>query len=129
MPEGLDAVWIRGDGSGLKSEAPKLWSLAPRDLADVPFQRFRDGVEIYVLHEAPDGARAALLRYAPGAEVPPHRHQGYEYIHVLEGEQADERGSYAAGSFVVNEPGSSHRVVSRQGCVVLIIWQLPVVFM
>ena len=65
---------------------------------------------------------------APGAEVPAHRHEGHEYIYVLEGEQGDERGTYCAGSFVVNEPGAVHRVVSPTGCVVLIIWQRPVVF-
>ena len=66
---------------------------------------------------------------SPGAEVPPHRHEGYEYIYVLSGEQGDERGTYGAGSFVVNEPGMAHRVTSRDGCVVLIIWQRPVVFL
>ena len=105
-----------------------LWSLRPTDIQSLRFQDLRDGVEIHVLHEAPDGARAAILRYRPGAEVPPHRHEGYEYIYVLEGAQSDERGSYSAGSFVVNEPGHTHRVRSENGCVVLIIWQRPVVF-
>jgi anti-sigma factor ChrR (cupin superfamily) len=105
-----------------------LWSLRPTDIASLSFQELRPGVEIHVLHEAPDGARAAILRYAVGAEVPAHRHEGYEYIHVLEGEQSDERGTYRAGSFVVNEPGMTHRVFSKTGCVVLIIWQRPVVF-
>jgi len=105
-----------------------LWSLLPTDIQSLTFQDLRDGVEIHVLHEAPDGARVAILRYRPGAEVPPHRHEGYEYIYVLEGQQSDERGSYSAGSFVVNEPGLSHRVRSETGCVVLIIWQRPVVF-
>jgi anti-sigma factor ChrR (cupin superfamily) len=105
-----------------------LWSLTPGDIASLSFQELRHGVEIHVLHEAPDGARAAILRYAPGAEVPAHRHEGYEYIYVISGSQADERGSYGAGSFVVNEPGAAHRVVSQEGCVVLIIWLRPVVF-
>lgn len=105
-----------------------LWSLLPADVAALPFAALRDGVEIHVLHEAPDGARVAVLRYRPGAEVPAHRHEGYEYIYVLEGEQSDERGRYGAGSFVINEPGVSHRVQSKTGCVVLIFWQRPVVF-
>ena len=105
-----------------------LWSLRPNDIAKLRFQELRPGVEIHVLHEAADGARVAILRYAPGAEVPVHRHDGHEYIYVLEGEQSDERGSYAAGSFVVNEPGMTHRVVSKTGCTVLILWQRPVVF-
>jgi anti-sigma factor ChrR (cupin superfamily) len=105
------------------------WALGAPDIAKLTFATLRPGVEIHVLHEAPDGARAAILRYAAGAEVPPHRHEGLEYIYVLEGEQSDEKGTYGAGSFVVNEPGGSHRVSSRSGCVVLIIWQRPVVFL
>jgi anti-sigma factor ChrR (cupin superfamily) len=105
-----------------------LWSLHPEDIERLPFQMLREGVEIHVLHDSSDGARAAVLRYAPGASVPTHRHEGYEYIYVLQGEQSDERGSYSAGSFVVNEPGMTHRVSSRGGCVVLILWQRPVVF-
>lgn len=107
---------------------PTHWLLGPEQIASLSFQELRPGVEIHVLHESPDGSRVAILRYAPGAEVPAHRHDGYEHIFVLEGEQSDERGSYPAGSFVVNEPGVTHRVVSRGGCVVLITWQRPVVF-
>jgi anti-sigma factor ChrR (cupin superfamily) len=106
-----------------------LWSLRPDGIASLPFRELRPGVEIHILHEAPDGARVAILRYAPGAEVPVHRHEGYEYIYVLQGEQSDERGSYEAGSFVVNEPGMTHRVASKSGCIVLILWQRPVVFL
>lgn len=105
-----------------------LRSLRPDDLAKLPFQELRPGVDMHVLHETPDGARVAILRYAPGAEVPPHRHGGFEYIHVLEGEQSDERGSYGVGSFVVNEPGTVHQVRSERGCTVLIVWLRPVVF-
>jgi len=105
-----------------------IWSLRPEQIAQLAFGELRPGVDIHVLHEAPDGARAAVLRYAPGATVPAHRHEGYEYIYVLAGEHSDERGQYAAGSFVVNEPGMTHQVTSRTGCTVLIIWQRPVVF-
>lgn len=104
------------------------WSLKPADIASLVFQELRPGVGMHVLHDSPDGGRIAVLRYAPGAVVPAHRHEGYEHIFVLEGDQSDERGSYSAGTFVVNEPGASHRVTSRDGCVVLIHWQRPVVF-
>jgi anti-sigma factor ChrR (cupin superfamily) len=49
-------------------------------------------------------------------------------MYVIEGEQRDERGSYAAGPFVINEPVATHRFTSRNVCVVLILWQRPVVF-
>lgn len=104
------------------------WSLRLEDIASLRFQELRPGVEIHVLHDAADGARVAILRYAPGAAVPTHRHEGYEYIYVLDGAQSDERGSYSAGSFVINEPGMTHQVSSDSGCIVLIIWQRPVTF-
>jgi len=93
------------------------------------FRLLRPGVEIATLYEDPAGASAALLRYAPGAEVPRHRHPGYEHIFVLEGEQSDDRGVYRAGTFAVNRPGTEHRVWSSTGCLALLIWQLPVVFL
>jgi anti-sigma factor ChrR (cupin superfamily) len=100
--------------------------LPPRDLE---FQPFREGVEIARLYGgAPAEPSAAFLRYAPGAKVPRHEHPGYEHIFVLEGSQEDERGRYEAGAFIVNPPGTSHTVWTIEGCLVLVIWQFPVIF-
>lgn len=90
------------------------------------FRPFRDGVEISVLREGAPGV--ALLRYAPGAGVPRHRHPALETILVLEGVQSDERGDYPAGSLILNPAGTEHSVWSEQGCTVLIQWNLPVEF-
>lgn len=98
--------------------------------AQATFLPFRPGVELATLYrDDVSGAHCALLRYAPGARVPPHRHDGYEQIVVLEGEQCDELGSYTAGTFIINPPGSQHEVWSPEGCLVLIIWQRPVTFL
>jgi anti-sigma factor ChrR (cupin superfamily) len=95
----------------------------------LPWQAFRDGVEIYSIYGGgADEPAAALLRYAPGARVPRHEHRGYEHILVLQGEQEDEHGRYPAGSLVINRPGSQHSVTSASGCIVLIIWHRPVQF-
>ncbi|MDH6269710.1 anti-sigma factor ChrR (cupin superfamily) [Rhizobium sp. SG_E_25_P2] len=88
------------------------------------FEHFRDGVEICrILRGEPE---LALLRYAPGASVPKHRHTGLETILVLEGSQSDEYGHYGPGSLVANPEGSIHSVSSEEGCVVLIQWTKPV---
>ena len=92
---------------------------------DLAWQPFREGVEVYWLHESDGGPSAAVLRYAPGAAIPRHRHEGEENIYVISGAQQDERGVYPAGAHVVNTPGSSHAVASPDGCVVLAIWSLP----
>lgn len=94
---------------------------------EAKFAPFREGVEIAQLHAGPP--TLALLRYAPGARVPAHLHRGLETILVLEGEQSDERGTYAEGALVINPEGTSHRVWSDTGCVVLIQWTRPVVFL
>src|SRR5688572_15976489 len=93
-----------------------------------PFRPFRPGVEIAEPYEDANGARSALLRYAPGATVPKHRHDGFEQIYVLEGVQEDEQGTYPAGTLVVNPPGYEHSVASPKGCLVLITWQREVAF-
>lgn len=93
---------------------------------NLDFQPFREGVEIYNLMAGEPAV--ALLRYAPGASVPHHRHIGLETIYVLDGCQSDERGDYDRGSIVLNPPGSSHSVWSRDGCVVLIQWDQPIEF-
>lgn len=90
------------------------------------FAPFREGVEICELCTGEPAV--ALLRYAPGASVPRHRHTGLETILVLEGEQSDERGDYPVGSLVLNPEGSAHSVWSTPGCVVLIQWDRPVRF-
>jgi len=97
--------------------------------SDLAWQVFREGIDIYPIYKSEQGCSAALLRYAPGAIVPSHVHTGYEHILVLEGEQQDERGIYSSGSLMISPPGTSHSVLSRQGCLVLAIWEKPVNFL
>jgi len=95
--------------------------------ASAAWQPFYEGVEIHRIYgDGKDGPAAALLRYAPNAEVPLHDHTGYEHVFVLSGSQEDERGVYGAGTMVVNPPGSRHRVRSAGGCTVLVVWERPV---
>ena len=93
---------------------------------DLPFAPFREGIEISWLREGAPGI--AVLRYAPGASVPLHMHPDVEMIVVLDGAQSDELGVYEAGDVVINAPSSQHSVISDAGCVVLLMWSKPVVF-
>jgi anti-sigma factor ChrR (cupin superfamily) len=101
------------------------WARQP----DLAFEPFADGVEICRLWGDPDARSVAVLRYAPGARVPRHRHEGEEHIHVLSGAQRDERGIYKAGAHVVNPRGSAHAVDSPDGCLVLVVWERPNTFL
>lgn len=96
------------------------------DWSSFVWSDFRPGVEISRLYQDGEGASAALLRYAPGARVPLHEHNGYEHILVLEGEQRDERGTYETGTLLVHGPRTRHSVASDRGCVVLAIWERTV---
>lgn len=105
---------------------PNLFSIA-KEPASIAWKPFRPGVEIHRLYgDNKQGASAALLKYEPGASVPEHIHTGYEHIIVLSGAQSDQRGNHTAGTLAINPPGSSHNIVSKSGCIVLIIWEKPV---
>lgn len=83
-------------------------------------------VKLYDDRKDGTGPAAALLRYAPGAQVPMHLHPGTELILVLEGELVDDAGIHPAGTLEVCPPGSQHTLSSETGCVFLVIWEQPV---
>jgi predicted ChrR family anti-sigma factor len=89
---------------------------------------FRPGVTAHWLYKEDDGASAVLLRYEPGARVAEHEHVGYEQMLVIEGDEYDEHGSYPAGSFVINPPGTRHSPGSKGGCIALLMYEKPVRF-
>jgi anti-sigma factor ChrR (cupin superfamily) len=94
------------------------------------WQPFRPGIEIcWLYRNGEHGPAAAFLRYAPGAAVPLHLHAGYEHVLILEGSQTDRTGRQGAGSLIVNPPGTCHEVASEEGCLALLIWERPVVFL
>jgi anti-sigma factor ChrR (cupin superfamily) len=100
-----------------------------QDFSRYAWEPFRPGVDIARLYgDGQRGPAAALLRYAPGAHVPPHDHTGFEHIIVLSGSQRDERGTYPAGSCLIHAEGTAHSVMSEEGCVVLALWYAPVAF-
>jgi anti-sigma factor ChrR (cupin superfamily) len=60
----------------------------------------------------------ALVRWAPGTVFQPHSHPSGEEIYVLSGVFQDEHGTYPAGSWLRNPPGSVHRPWSEPGCTI-----------
>lgn len=75
------------------------------------------GLEVMPLH-AFGSEHVALVRWAPDTVFPPHGHPGGEEIVVLDGVWQDEHGTYRAGSWLRNPPGSSHRPRSETGCTI-----------
>ena len=80
--------------------------------ADSSWQPFVQGVDIKVLHEA-EGIMSYLLRLAPGAQFPPHRHPIDEECVVLEGTlQIGADLLVPAGGFHLAHRDSIHATVS-----------------
>lgn len=91
---------------------------------------FKPGVDIYRLYgDGETGPTAALLRFRPGGRVPLHEHTGYEHIFMLSGSQVDENSRAEAGMLLINPPGTSHSILSENGCIVLAIYEKPVKFL
>jgi anti-sigma factor ChrR (cupin superfamily) len=96
----------------------------------LPFEPFRKGIDIHWLMKGPpNGPSVALLKYEPGASAPRHMHPALETVIMLEGSQSDENGHYPVGSMVLNPAGTEHSIWTGEGCVVLIQWALPIIFL
>jgi anti-sigma factor ChrR (cupin superfamily) len=96
--------------------------------ASRPWEPLYPGVEIKTLHQ--DEAQklhVMLMRYAPGAVIPKHRHSAIEHIFVLEGSVEDEFGACTAGNYALRPPGCVHAPGSRGGAVALAISYGPTV--
>ena len=109
-------------------ELTRLFSIAEWQ-DEIPWQPFREGLEIHRLYgEVEGGPTAALLRFKEAGEVPLHEHGGYEHILVLTGSQCDQNSEAAVGTLMINPPGTVHRVIAEAGCIVLAIYEKPVRF-
>ena len=96
----------------------------------VAWEPYKKSVEIFRLYgDGITGPTAALVRYREHGQVPMHEHVGYEHILILTGSQQDENGTFAAGTLVINPPGTRHSVYSEAGCIVLAIYEKPVRFL
>jgi anti-sigma factor ChrR (cupin superfamily) len=63
-----------------------------------------------------------LVRLAPGTEYPPHRHGGFEELHLLHGELMIGDRKLYPGDYNRAEAGSvDHRVWSETGCTCVLI--------
>lgn len=84
------------------------------DADEGAWQPFLDGVEIKVLREH-GGVLSYLLRLAPGATLPPHRHPHDEECMVLEGRlRVGSRVEIGPGGYHLAQGGALHPTISTQ---------------
>lgn len=89
------------------------------------WQPFGSGLSIKVLHEA-DGVMSYLLRLAPGASLPAHRHPVDEECVVLEGEVRIGSLRVAAGGYHLGRRELPHDgLCSDSGAVVFLRGAIP----
>jgi len=62
-----------------------------------------------------------MVRFSPGAQLPPHRHVGDELIFVIEGAVTDESGTVTAGNVGYRPDGCVHTVTTKNGATLLAV--------
>lgn len=104
----------RGDAPGSR----------PINVADLPWVESRPNVQAKQVWDHPtEQRRAGISRFAPGAELPLHRHVGDELIFVIEGASIDESGPTLPGHLNHRPNGCVHSVKAPTGATVLaFIW-------
>ncbi len=70
---------------------------------------------------AEHGHTTSVVRYDANSNFRQHAHPQGEEIFVLDGVFADEHGTYPAGTYLRNPPGSKHAPYSEQGCELLVL--------
>ncbi|MDQ2102754.1 ChrR family anti-sigma-E factor [Azospirillum sp. C340-1] len=75
-------------------------------------------------------ASACLLRMAPRARVPAHRHTDSEMLLVMTGGFSDEFGAYRVGDVASYDTGTPHHAVADADgeCLCLLVQDRPLVF-
>jgi anti-sigma factor ChrR (cupin superfamily) len=91
-------------------------------VGDLEWQAYRPGISFTIVwQDPPTKRRAQMTRFAPGAQLPLHRHVGDELIFVIEGSVSDESGTVSAGNMGYRPDGCVHTVSSRNGATVLAV--------
>lgn len=80
------------------------------------FLPFKPHVQKLILAGTAASQHICILWYtSPDGGVDFHTHAMTEAVYVIQGSQADHRGTYGAGSLYFNPPGSGHRIVNSHG--------------
>ncbi|MDP6391196.1 MAG: cupin domain-containing protein [Alphaproteobacteria bacterium] len=88
-----------------------------------------EGIRIKPLYKDDEkGELTCLLKWAPGAKLPFHKHPQIEQSYVIEGSFHDHDGICRAGEYVWRKAGSMHETHSDEGCVIFAVYREPNVF-
>ena len=68
------------------------------------------------------GERTWLMRIDAGAYSPPHSHEEFEQVYVLDGSFYDDDRLVKAGEFCARSPGAVHTAASDDGALMIVIY-------
>ncbi len=86
------------------------------DIGELPWTELLPGVQAKrVWADAATNRVALFIRFAPGASLSRHAHDGDELVYVLEGTVADEFAAVTAGNVGYRPNGCTHTVHSPNG--------------
>src|SRR5437899_12071631 len=91
-------------------------------IGELGWQEFRPGISFKILWEDKATKRpAAMSRFAPGAQLPLHRHVGDELIFEIEDALSAESGTVTSGNVGYRPDGCVHTVTTKNGATVLAV--------
>jgi ChrR Cupin-like domain len=96
---------------------------APQRRAGPEWEEVAPGIACKLLATDTEKDRVSMLvRLAPGADYPPHRHAGVEELHLLHGELMVDAKKLYPGDYLRSEVGTSdQRVWSETGCTCVLL--------
>lgn len=102
-------------------EAPVM--SAPRGPAEPEWEEVASGISCKLLATDTERGRVSMLvRLAPGAEYPPHRHAGVEELYLLDGELMIDDKTLHPGDYNRAEAGTAdQRIWSETGCTCVLL--------
>jgi anti-sigma factor ChrR (cupin superfamily) len=105
-------------GTGQEPAVP-----APQRWAEPEWEEAAPGISCKLLATDTERDRVSMLvRLAPGAAYPPHRHAGVEELHLLHGELIVDEKKLYPGDYIRSEAGSAdQRVWSETGCTCVLL--------
>jgi anti-sigma factor ChrR (cupin superfamily) len=87
------------------------------------WEELRNGIQIKHLAKDEDrNIQMDILKIAPGLNDPPHWHDDWEWVYILEGDLMDDKGVHKAGDFLINGKDVKHQPTSENGCKLVIVW-------
>jgi anti-sigma factor ChrR (cupin superfamily) len=98
-------------------------ALSPERWVEPQWTLAGPGISYKVLATDTEQNRVSMLvRLAPGAEYPPHRHAGIEELYLLHGELIVDDRKLFAGDYLRGEAGGvDHHVWSETGCTCILL--------